>query len=472
MSPHPDHAPVLQFLGGVGTVTGSKYLVRAGTDMVLVDAGLFQGLRELRDRNWRPMSFDPAALDAVVVTHAHVDHAGYLPRLVAAGFRGPIYTTPSTAALLGIVLPDCAHLQEEEAAYANRKGYSKHHPALPLFTRQDAEATLRQISTVPFGIQHAVAEGVSLTFSRAGHILGAATVRLQIGDDGPVVVFSGDLGRPNHPFIVPPDPPPAADVLLVESTYGDRTHDDGDGHDELTDVIKTTVERGGSVLIPAFAVDRTEVILHHLGRMFAAGTLPVGIPVHVDSPMALAALNVYRQAVARGDPEIRPEVHGDRHVFDVPGLREVTDVEGSKLLNHPTEPSIVISASGMASGGRVVHHLAHWLPHRRHTVALVGYQAEGTRGRRLLDGATELKMLGRYVPVRAGIANVRQFSVHADAGELLDWIGALPAQPDLVCAVHGEPTASAALARAVHDSFGWTAVVPRLDERIRLDRPT
>lgn len=465
-------APVLQFLGAAGTVTGSKFLVRTGTEMVLVDAGLFQGLRELRDRNWNPMPFDPAALDAIVVTHAHVDHAGYLPRLVAAGYRGPIYTTPSTSALLAIVLPDCAHLQEEEAAYANRKGFSKHRPALPLFTRDDAAATLRQIQTLPFHVERRIAGDVSVHLSRAGHILGAATVRLRVGPGGPAVVFSGDLGRPSHPFLVPPDPPPAADVLLVESTYGNRIHDDPDGLDALARVITSTVARGGSVLIPAFAVDRTEVILHHLAQLFAAGRIPAGIPVFVDSPMALAALNVYREAVARGDVEIRPEVRRDRSFFDVPGLREVTDVEGSKLLNHPSTPSIVISASGMASGGRVVHHLAHWLPNSRHTVALVGYQAEGTRGRRLLEGATELKMLGRYVPVRARLANVPQFSVHADAGELLEWISALPREPDLVCAVHGEPAASAALAAAVHEKLGWTAVVPRLDERIRLDRPT
>jgi len=472
MRQHGNSAPILQFLGGVGTVTGSKFLVRAGGNTVLFDAGLFQGLRELRSRNWDTPPFDAAALDAVVVTHAHVDHSGYLPRLVAAGYRGPIYATPSTAALLEIVLPDSAHLQEEEAQYANRKGFSKHDPALPLFTVDDAEATIRQIRTIPFHLEQEIAPDMSVYLTRAGHILGAASVRLRLGDDGPTVVFSGDLGRPTHPFLVAPDPPEEADVVLVESTYGDRDHDDGDALDELARVITTTVDRRGSVLIPAFAVDRTEVVLYHLGRLFAAGRIPAGVPVYVDSPMALGALKVYRQAVARGDSEIRSEVAGDARLFDVPGLHEVTDVEGSKRLNHPSEPSIVISASGMASGGRVVHHLAHWLPDRRNTVVLVGYQAEGTRGRRLLDGARELKMLGRYVPVRAEVAGVPQFSVHADARELLDWVGAAKREPDLVCAVHGEPAASAALAAAVHRKLGWTAVVPYLGERIRLDRLT
>lgn len=470
MRPRATGVPVLQFLGGVGTVTGSKFLVRARGGVVLVDAGLFQGRRDLRVRNWEALPFEASALDAVVVTHAHVDHSGYLPRLVAAGFDGPIFATPSTAALLDIVLPDCAHLQEEEAEYANRKGFSKHEPALPLYTSDDAEAALRHIRPIPFHVEHTIVPDVSVRLTRAGHILGAASVRVEFGD-GQRVVFSGDLGRPTHPFLVPPDPPEAADVLLVESTYGDREHDDDEvPGDALARLITDTIERRGSVLIPAFAVDRTEVVLHHLGRLFAAGRLPAGIPVYVDSPMALGALRVYREAVARGDAEIRPNAAGDAALFDVPGLQEVTDVEGSKRLNHPSEPSIVISASGMATGGRVVHHLAHWLPDRRNTVALVGYQAEGTRGRRLLEGAEELKMLGRYVPVRAQIANVPQFSVHADASELLDWLRSAPREPDLVCAVHGEPAASAALAGAVRRELGWTAVVPYLGERIRLDR--
>jgi len=460
----------LQFLGGVGTVTGSRFLVRSDRANVLVDAGLFQGGRELRERNWASPPFDPATLDAVVITHAHVDHCGYLPRLMTAGYRGPVFVTPTTAELMGIVLPDCGHLQEEEAGFANRTGISRHEPALPLYTEDDARRALGLLRPTPFGDRLEIAPGVELTFSRAGHILGAATVALRLGVDGPVLAVSGDLGRPSHPLFVSPDAPPEADVLLVESTYGDRCHDDAGALGRLADAIARTVERGGTVLIPAFAVDRTEVLLHHLSSLAASGRLPEGVPVYVDSPMALDALRVYRAAIERGDPDIQVDGWTGLDPFDVPGLREIRSVEESKSLNEPDRPSILISASGMATGGRVVHHLAHLLSEPENTIVLVGFQAEGTRGRRLLDGEQELKMLGRYVRVRAEIVDLPAFSVHADATELLDWVGRSPVEPDTVFTVHGEPAASAALASSIHETLGWSAIVPRPFEKVRLGR--
>lgn len=458
----------LQFLGATGTVTGSKYLLTSGGTRLLVDCGLYQGIGELRQRNWDDPPFSPRDIDAVVLTHAHIDHCGYLPRLVSQGFAGPVYLTERTADLAAIVLPDSGFLNEEEAAYANRKGYSRHDPALPLYTREEAIAATRRFKAIGFGEPVEVAPDVTVTLSRAGHILGAATVAVRLGDPGSTVAFSGDLGRGKHPFLVAPDPPPAADHLIVESTYGNREHLDTEPVPSLAEIINETIANGGNVIIPAFAVDRTEVILHHLAMLSTAGQIPADLPVFVDSPMALAALAVYRSALADGDADIEPRFHGT-DPFHLPGLCEVSDVEGSKALNHPDRPCVIVSAAGMASGGRVVHHLASLLPNARNTVALVGFQAAGTRGRRLLEGATELKMLGRYVPVRARIVNLPQYSVHADASELLDWVAAAPREPRGIYVVHGEPPASAALAASVREKLDWTAVVPRYGERVRVD---
>lgn len=458
----------LQFAGGVRTVTGSKFLVRSGSSTVLFDCGLFQGLRELRALNWDEPTFDPAALDAVVITHSHVDHCGYLPRLVANGFHGPAYVTPATEELLGIVLPDSGHLQEEEAQYANQRGFTKHVPAEPLYTEDQARASLRRLRPLPFGVEQEVAPGVSVRFARAGHILGSASVTATFEPDGYRLGLSGDLGRAAHPLLVSPDPPGDVDCLLVESTYGNRRHEDAVTAEQFAATIDRTIARGGTVLIPAFAVDRTEVILYHLARLAHDGRLPHRVPIFVDSPMALNALEVYRRALQRGDPDVK--VDGGVDPFDVPGLVAVRDVEGSKALNDPRQPSIIISASGMATGGRVVHHLAHLLPDRDNTVVLVGFQAEGTRGRRLLDGEQSLKMLGRYVNVRAEIVNLPAFSVHADADELVDWVASAEREPDTVYAVHGEPAASAALAAEIHRRLDWTAAVPRLGEVVRLTR--
>jgi metallo-beta-lactamase family protein len=467
--PARPEVPVLTFLGAAGTVTGSRFLVDTPDARVLVDVGLFQGLKELRRRNWAPCPVAPASVDAVVVTHAHVDHVGYLPVLTRDGYRGPVHATAGTVALAGIVLPDAGHLQEEEAAYANRKGFSKHHPALPLYTEDDARWSLRQFTAHRYDAETEIADGVHLTLRPAGHILGSATATLRLaGPPERRIVFSGDLGRPHHPILGPPAPVGDADVVVVESTYGDRRHDDDRGADGLADVICRTARRGGTVLIPAFAVDRTEVVLFHLQRLLEAGRIPE-LPVYVDSPMALAALGVYRDAIAAGDREIHPGLGRLGDPFGARRVVEVRDVEASKALAAGPVPAIIISASGMASGGRVVHHLARLAPQSRNAVVLVGFQAPGTRGRMLADGARQLKVLGSYVPVRAEVVDLDAYSVHADQQELLGWLRTATAPPDAVYVVHGEPIASATLRDRIAERHGWPAVVPRHAERVRLD---
>jgi metallo-beta-lactamase family protein len=457
--------PTLRFLGAVGTVTGSRFVVAGGGGVVMVDAGLYQGLPELRRRNWEPLDLDPATVDAVVVTHAHLDHSGYLPRLVRDGFTGRIVCTAETAALVAIVLRDSAHLQAEDATYANSERFSKHRPALPLYDLGDVERTLPLIAPVAYDERVALASGIAVTLRPAGHILGSATALVEV--DGSRALFSGDLGRPHHPLLLPPADPPAADVVVVESTYGDRLHPEPDD-DVMAGAIRRTVRRGGSVLIPAFAVDRTELVLLELDRLRRAGRIPA-VPVYVDSPMALAALEVYRAAARRPEARVRrgPAAESLLRIADVHAVRDAAE---SARLNEPPFPCILVSASGMATGGRVVHHLRHQLPDPRNTVLLTGYQAEGTRGRQLLDGARQLKMHGRYVPVHAEVIQVQDFSVHADREEIVAWLGRSPAPPHTLYVVHGEPRAAAALRHGVAEALHWNAVVPRYGERVRLDR--
>jgi metallo-beta-lactamase family protein len=461
-------APVLGFLGGARTVTGSRYLIEQGTHAVLVDCGLFQGLKELRLRNWNPFGFHAADIDEVLLTHAHLDHSGYLPRLLTDGFAGRVLATEGTAALCRIVLPDSGHLLEEEAGFANRAGYSKHRPALPLYTEEDAYTALDRIVPVEFGAPHPLPGGGEVTFEPAGHILGSSVLRCRLGD-GTRVTVSGDLGRPWHPVLCPPAPPGDADWILVESTYGDRRHDIEGAVSRLAEVITRTVARGGTVVIPAFAVDRTEVLLYHLHELAKTGAIPE-VPVYVDSPMALAALEVYRQAIADDAVDIRAEVADlDADPFALPRLTELRTPDESKRVTAGDEPAVVIAASGMATGGRVLHHLVRRLPDAKNTVVLVGYQAVGTRARDLADGARELKLLGRYVAVRAEVVNLAAFSVHADSDELLAWLGAAEREPEGVFVVHGEEPASVALQHRIHDELGWAAIVPRPGERVRLD---
>ncbi len=458
-----ERASILQFLGATGTVTGSAFLIRTPESNVLVDCGMFQGTKELRRRNWAPFAVDPASIDAVVLTHAHLDHCGYLPRLAKHGFRGPVYATEGTADLARIVLLDSAHLQEEDAAHASRHRYSRHAQPEPLYTTAEVERMLPQFRVLPFGGEHPVSKGVTGLLQPAGHILGASTVRLTLGDSGASALFSGDLGRPSHPLLAPPTPPAAADVMVVESTYGNRRHAPADSH-LIAGAIRRTIGRGGTVVIPAFAVDRTEIILMELRRLDRLGQIP-HVPIYVDSPMALAALRVYRDAIGAESPEVRRLPFG-ADPFETGDLHEMRTVEESKTLNDPRWPCIIISASGMASGGRVLHHLEGLLPDPRNTVLMVGYQAVSTRGRDLVDGAKSVKIHGRYIPVRADIVDVPTFSVHADADEILAWLATAPRPPQTCYLVHGEPQSSAALRDRIERELGWTAVVPRQDERV------
>jgi metallo-beta-lactamase family protein len=426
-------------------VTGSKYLLEHGGSRVLIDAGLFQGMKDLRERNWAPFDVPADSIDAIVITHAHLDHCGYLPRLVRSGFSGSVHVTADTGRLMSVVLPDSARLQEEEAKFANRHGYSRHNPALALYTEADAWAALDRLTLHAFGQEVDVAPGIELTFQPAGHILGSASALIRTSG-GPAIRFSGDLGRNQHPLLRPPAPVGEVDYLLIESTYGDRLHADTHPEVRLAELIERTIDRGGKVIIPAFSVDRTEVILYHLRRLHEAGRLP-NVPIYVDSPMALAALGIYRDAIASGTDDIRADAGLTPHVFDLPTLEEVHDSEGSKA---------------------VVHHLERFLPDANSSVALVGFQAAGTRGRQLLDGQTSVKIHGGYVPVHAEICNLTDFSVHADANELMEWARTATRPPRTCFVVHGEVTASEALRSRLERELGWTAVLPALGERITL----
>lgn len=458
-------SPVLTFLGATGTVTGSKFLVETDASRFLVDAGLYQGLADLRRRNWETFPVPPPDLDAVVVSHAHLDHCGHLPRLVRAGFSGPVYCTAETAELVEIVLRDSAHLQEEDARHANERRYSKHHPALALYDSDDVARTLPLLCPIDFDRPVALGPDVRITLRPAGHILGSATVLVEAGDRR--ALFSGDLGRPGHPILADPAAPPSANTVVVESTYGDRSHAPADP-EALARAIRRTASRGGSVLIPAFAVDRTELVLLAIHRLIVQGLVP-RLPIYLDSPMALAALRVYRRALAGCSPQLRAETAEVRAALESLDVQGVPDVAGSMRLNRPSTPSIIVSASGMATGGRVIHHLAQQLPDPRNCVVLTGYQALGTRGRQLLEGARQVKIHGRYVPVRAEVVDVPDFSVHADSGEIVAWLASAPDPPEIVYVVHGEQTSSEALADRIRDELGWSAVVPVPGERVRLD---
>ena len=457
----------LTFLGAAGTVTGSKHLLDLGDHRVLVDCGLFQGLKELRLRTWAALPIDASRIDAVVLTHAHLDHCGYLPRLVAQGFKGRIFCTPGTRELCTLVLPDSAHIQEEDARSANRHGYSKHTPALPLYTSLDASRTLTRLQPVGYNRPVPVVPGVDVEFVNAGHLLGSAYARLHLGDK--TLLFGGDLGRYGRPVLPDPSPVERADILLVESTYGDRLH--GPNEDaKLAAIIGDTVARGGKLIVPSFAIGRTEEVIYWIKRLEEQGRIPV-LPVYVDSPMAAGALQFYRERVGELDPELNHANEGQQQVslFATKRMTIVETVDQSKGVMNSPASAIVIAASGMATGGRVLHHLASGLPDSRNTVMFVGYQAAGTRGRLLVDGAKQIKMLGQIVNVAAKIERLDSMSAHADANEILRWLQGFKAPPKMTFIVHGEPPAAEALEKKIQSELKWPTHIAKHLERVELD---
>ena len=458
----------LQFLGAAGGVTGSKYLFSHGADQVLIDCGLFQGLKELRLRNWAPVPIDLARLRAVILTHAHIDHSGYLPRIVGKGYKGPIFATPGTCDLLGVMLPDAAHLQEEEARYANRKGYSKHSPALPLYTVEDAERSLTLLRPVRMKESVEVIKGVVLDYGRVGHILGAGSARLsfQLNGQKRTLMDSGDLGRYDRPILKDPEPAGAADWLLIESTYGDRTHPK-ESEAELRNVIKETAAQRSCLLIPAFAIGRTQDLVYTIRKMEDAGEIPL-IPVYIDSPMGIEATAIYSRHTDEHDFEMAQLSNHDRNPLRSRNMVVARTPEQSKAINNIKGPLIIISASGMATGGRVLHHLKQRLPNQDTTVLLVGYQAEGTRGRLLQDGANNVKMLGEVIPVRAKIKVLDGFSAHADQGEILRWLRTFKKPPRMTYVVHGEPPAATALAETIREQLKWNVAVAKHQQVVPL----
>ncbi len=476
--------PALTFLGAAGTVTGSKHLLEADGRRILVDCGLFQGLKELRLRNWAPLPVDPATIDAVILTHAHLDHCGYLPRLVAAGFRGRVFCTPATKELCSLVLPDSAHLQEEDAREANRHGFTKHQPALPLYTSIDAARALSLLQ--PVGYDRPVplwGQTPTVEFINAGHLLGSAYARVRV--DGKTILFGGDLGRYGRPVLPDPSPVAEADILLVESTYGDRLHEADDRGDRLASIVTETAGRGGKLIIPSFAIGRVEEVLYWLKRLEDEKRIPV-LPVYVDSPMAIGALQFYSSRLNELDADlstvsdtgVRPRGPAPGS-GTAPGLRRVAAFATTRFVTVSSpqqsadlivsrQPSIVISSSGMATGGRVLWHLAATLSSTKNTVLFVGYQAAGTRGRLLTDGAKEIKLLGRVYAVAAHVERIDSMSAHADSAEIMRWLSGFSRAPRTTYLVHGEPAAAQALAARITAERQWLVHIAAHLERVEL----
>ena len=454
--------PSLTFLGAARTVTGSKHLLEVDGRRILFDCGLFQGLKELRERNWAPLPILPDTIDAVVLTHAHIDHTGWLPRLVGQGFKGPVYCTGGTADLCKLVLPDAAHIQEEDAKFANKRGFSKHHPALPLYTEEDAAEALSRLKPCPFNTKVSVGSGMEVEFINAGHLLGSSYVLATRADkSGGRILFGGDLGRYSRPILPDPSPAVDADVLLVESTYGDRLHPKEDDGETLARIISETIAKRGKVIIPAFAIGRTEELLYWLFRLEDQGRLPK-LPIYVDSPMALKGIEYYNARTGELDQEILAMRR------NLPRFTAVNSAMESKALVDNDTPSVIIASSGMATGGRVVHHLFAGLPDPRNTVLFVGYQAAGTRGRQLVDGAQYVKMFGQQVPVHARIEKIDGMSSHADAGEIIQWLRTFPRAPRTTYLVHGEIVAQDALKARITKELGWNVEIPTHGQKVDL----
>ena len=450
----------LRSLGAASTVTGSKHLLESGGRRILVDCGLFQGVKNLRELNWAATEFDPAGIDAVLVTHAHLDHTGYLPRLVRNGFDGPIVSTAATAAVADIILRDSAYLQERDAEFLNKHKASKHHPALPLYDSDDARRTMELFTTHPFGREFSLWDGgPAVTFRRAGHILGAATVDVLWQHRR--VVFTGDLGRYDDPIMLDPDPVPAADYLVMESTYGDRVHEKTDPVEILAAVVDATVDRGGTVLIPAFAVGRAQTLLYYLWQLRSAGRLPE-VPIYLDSPMAINASELL--GAYRDDHRLTPEIY--RGMCDM--ATYTRDSGQSMKISSSHEPKIVLSASGMATGGRILHHLKAFAPDPRNTIMITGYQVPGTRGASIAAGERQVRIYGEWVPIKAEVANLAMLSAHADADELIRWARGFTEAPRRVFVVHGEPQPADTLRVRLDREFGWQATVPRPGQQFEL----
>lgn len=450
----------IKFLGATGTVTGSKYLLTIQKKQILVDCGLFQGYKELRLRNWSKLPFNAADIEAVVLTHAHIDHSGYIPLLVKHGFKGPIYATAATCDLCDVLLPDSGYLQEEDARSANRHGYSKHHPALPLYTMADAKESLKQFSAVDFLKPYTIMPGVEVSWHRAGHILGASLV--QVEADGKRLLFSGDIGRFNDPVMKAPDLMKETDYLVLESTYGNRLHDKTDPKDSIAAVVVETIKRGGTVLIPAFAVGRAQSILYYLAQLKQEKRIP-NVPIYLDSPMAVDATMLLRRYAAT-ETHLTPEQC--RMACSV--AQYINSVEESKALDEAGSPKIIVSASGMMTGGRVLHHLKAFAPDARNTILMTGYQAGGTRGAHLLTGERELRIHGEVFTVNAQIACLHSASAHADYEDVIYWLKQFQRAPRKVFITHGELEAAAALKKKIQQQLGWNCEVPTYLEEVTL----
>jgi metallo-beta-lactamase family protein len=457
--------PTLTFLGAAGTVTGSKHLLDLGSHRVLVDCGLFQGLKSLRERNWSPFPVAVSSIDAIILTHAHLDHCGYIPRLVAQGFRGRVFCTPGTRDLCSLVLPDSANLQEEQARDANKHHYTKHHPALPLYTEEDAARALTHLQPVGYNRPVPVVPGVEVEFIDAGHLLGSAYARVRL-DSGTIILFGGDLGRYNRPILHDPTPIGEADVLLVESTYGDRAHLANDDGAHLAEIVKDSARRGGKLIIPSFAIGRVEEVLYWLKRLEEEGRIPI-LPVFVDSPMAQKALQFYASRVHELDLDVPAGARGVG-AFATKRMTTVASPQQSKDLVMSRQPSIVIASSGMATGGRVIHHLEATLPDPKNTVLFVGFQAEGTRGRTLVDGAGRVRMKGHDVPVSARIEKLDSMSAHADANEIFRWLSGFKRPPSMTYLVHGETRALEALRSRIDSEIRWPVHIAGHGERVEI----
>ncbi|PLC52390.1 MBL fold metallo-hydrolase [Pollutimonas nitritireducens] len=450
----------LSFLGAAGTVTGSRYLLEVDGRRILIDCGLFQGLKPLRLRNWGAFPVAPDSIEAIVLTHAHLDHSGYVPRLVHDGFQGAVYATQATVDLCKILLADSAHIQESDADFANRHKVSKHSPALPLYTVKDVDKAMKRLRALSFNMLHEPLNGVGMRFHRAGHILGASIV--EIHWKGCNIVFSGDLGRYNDPLMADPAVVRDTDYLVLESTYGDRRHDQEDPTDRLEEIIRRTATRGGTVIIPAFAVGRAQLLLWYLYRLKQQGRLPDNLPIYLDSPMAVNAVEIY-QGNLEGLRVTKADYAAACNV-----AHYVRDVEESKALDTTPMPKVIISASGMATGGRVLHHLKRYAPDPRSSILFAGFQAAGTRGSKMLHGAETIKIHGEYIPVRAELHNLSMLSAHADSDEIMRWLGNFKKPPKETFLVHGEPEAADTLRLRIKDELGWSCRVAADLEKITL----